>query len=45
MLRVRLARLRRGAGVRVTMSSSLDHDDHDRAQIFTGLLDGIDDTR
>ncbi len=22
-----------------------DHDDHDRAQIFTGLLDGIDDTR
>jgi integrase len=26
-------------------NDAIDHGDHDRAQIFTGLLDGIDDTR
>jgi integrase len=26
-------------------NNAIDHGDHDRAQIFTGLLDGIDDTR
>ena len=26
-------------------TDAIDHSDHDRAQIFTGLLDGIDDNR
>jgi hypothetical protein len=26
-------------------NDAIDHGDHNRAQIFTGLLDGIDDTR